>query len=696
MEGCAVDIHDLRAKPTNDNAMAAKPMWLVVILLAGNLLYATGFVVAQPPVTPSISPQAQAATPQSLRDPLPKGAVMRLGSDRFRQEGEAQVVRYSRDGKTLASISRDSIIIWDPSTGRKLQQLRPRDLEVYARDFSALDFSPDGEEIAAADGGRVYVWEVSTGLQLMSFPMTPKSGFIDDIRMNYSPDGKQLAVGGNLSTLLFDTATGKQIKELEVENHRSVFYGICWSPDGTRLTGATMNPAVVVWNAKSGKVEKIFKAPKGEEFSYAPAISADGKTLLAGAGGVVNFWNFESGEHLKQIKLDADHINTLVLTPDNKTLIVGSQDGLIRIVDAQAGKLLRKIDGRLWMGRSIAVSPDFKTVALGAVYPTIRQWSINTGEENYPELTAAGHDAEVECVAYSPDGSLIASGGANRQIHLWDARTGKPRLKSPIRTEVSRIVFALSGQHFLTAWEYGGEIRVWDVADGKRARVIQSGAKRVRAIAMLPDGKQVLAVVWHGQDPVVDDTLQLWDFESGKKTREFKFKTTGTESVAITADGKTVIAGDGDGLIHVLEMRTGNELAMLAGHRGSVASVALSKDGRLLASGSSDRTIRIWDTKTWKRVRVLKGHNRAITSVAFSPNGRILASGSGTSRQPFSPGTTQRVRIWDVSSGEQTGAFFGHDTNTSALAFAPDGQRLATAHDNTTLLIWDVSQMAGR
>ena len=124
--------------------------------------------------------------------------------------------------------------------------------------------------------------------------------------------------------------------------------------------------------------------------------------------------------------------------------------------------------------------------------------------------------------------------------------------------------------------------------------------------------------------------------------------------------------------------------------------MAFSGDGTLLASGSIDQTIRIWDRKNWKCLRILKGHQRAVTSVAFSPNGRILASGSGTDSYPLYPKHSQTIRIWDVHSGEQIGSLSGHHTNAKAVAFAPDGQRLVTAHDNTTLLIWDVSQFGRR
>ena len=469
-------------------------------------------------------------------DPLPNNALFRLGTDRFRQEGEVMQVKYSSDGKKLASISRDSIIIWEASTGRPLKLLRPKSGAEHSRNFSAISFSPDGEEIAAADGSRAYVWDVESGHELLSFPVGSNSPFDNGSQISYSPNGERLAIGCGTSVQLFDMVTGKQTKQLTIENHNAAFYGICWTPDGTHLSAATMNPAVVTWNVETGELARRFKVQKDDSFSYCPTMSADGKTLVAASHGVVNLWQFATGEHIKDIKCDADHINTLVLTPDNKTLIVGSQDCMIRTLNVETGQLLRKIDGRLWIGRSIAVSPDFKTVALGAVFPTIRQWDISTGEQRFPELTSHGHDAEVRCVAYSPDGRLIASGGPNKQVNLWDANTGKLRQKIAAESSANRVAFTPSGEKLLTSWENSGTIRVYDVATGKAATSIESGMKKVRTFGLTPNGKQLIAVAsdskygWHS--PVAEEAFQVWDFESGKKLRSFTFPTASTETMA--------------------------------------------------------------------------------------------------------------------------------------------------------------------
>lgn len=243
-------------------------------------------------------------------------------------------------------------------------------------------------------------------------------------------------------------------------------------------------------------------------------------------------------------------------------------------------------------------------------------------------------------------------------------------------------------------------IRVWDVESGQEVQTIDSGTKKVRNFLLTPDGRQLFAVVsdsrYDGHSTVGDETLQVWEIESGEKLRELHFKSASTESMVLAEKGKRLITGTANGMIHLIDTESGREVAVLPGHQHSVDSLVSSHDGKLLASGSVDQTIRIWDAENWKLLRVLKGHQRAVTSVAFSPHSHVLVSGSGKRSYPLSPENPHKIRIWDADSGEELHAFSGHDVNTSALAFAPDGNQIVTAHDNTTLLAWDVSQIDRR
>ncbi|GAB1311808.1 hypothetical protein MFIFM68171_02018 [Madurella fahalii] len=75
----------------------------------------------------------------------------------------------------------------------------------------------------------------------------------------------------------------------------------------------------------------------------------------------------------------------------------------------------------------------------------------------------------------------------------------------------------------------------------------------------------------------------------------------------------------------------------------------------------------------------LEGHDSSVRSVAFSPDGQRLVSGSDD--------TT--IKIWDPASGNCLQTLQGHDSWVRSVAFSPDGQRLVSGSDDTTIKIWD-------
>src|SRR4051812_41665624 len=78
-------------------------------------------------------------------DPLPPGALARMGTVRLRHGSHVCGVAFSPDGKAVAAAAGDGLRLWDVSSGKEVRRLGGRD-ENY---FSAVAFSPDGNRLAA-------------------------------------------------------------------------------------------------------------------------------------------------------------------------------------------------------------------------------------------------------------------------------------------------------------------------------------------------------------------------------------------------------------------------------------------------------------------------------------------------------------------------------------------------------------------
>ncbi|BAZ00951.1 protein kinase [Tolypothrix tenuis PCC 7101] len=270
-------------------------------------------------------------------------------------------------------------------------------------------------------------------------------------------------------------------------------------------------------------------------------------------------------------------IRSVAISPDGKTLASGSDDKTIKLWNLKTGKQIRTLTGHSHWVFSVAISPDGKTLASGSIDDTIKLWNLETGEQI---RTLTGHSGDVNSVAISPDGKTLVSGSINGTIELWNLETGE------------------------------------------QIRTLDGHSSNVYSVAISPDGKTLVS-------GSVDKTIKLWNLKTGKEIRTLKGHSSTVFSVAISPDGKTLVSGSGDNTIKVWNLETGEQIRTLEGHSSSVDSVAISPDGKTLVSGSRNGTIKVWNLETGEQIRNLTEHSRGVNSLAISPDGKTLVSSDG-------------------------------------------------------------------
>src|SRR5262249_30540786 len=127
---------------------------------------------------------------------------------------------------------------------------------------------------------------------------------------------------------------------------------------------------------------------------------------------------------------------------------------------------------------------------------------------------------------------------------------------------------------------------------------------------------------------------------------------------------------------------------------------AISSDFKHLASASQndrgdaqDNTVMIWDAASGRLTRTLKGHANTVFCLAISPDAKRLATGDGHAPGQGGERLPGLVKIWDLQTGQELFTLKGHTTAVRAMAFSPDGERLATrghGRPKYEVKLWDM------
>ncbi|HEY1190470.1 MAG TPA: metallophosphoesterase [Gemmata sp.] len=283
-----------------------------------------------------------------------------------------------------------------------------------------------------------------------------------------------------------------------------------------------------------------------------------------------------------------------------------------------------------WIGR-LAWSPDGRFLATPSQDGTVRVWDAQTGQVL---CTLKGHTRSVYAVSWSPDGRFLVSAEFDEDIHVWHAEDGQHVRTLKGHTEgVVAVAWSPDGR-LLASAGYDRTVRVWNAETGRHVSTRTGHTEGVVAVAWSPDGRVLASAGFDG-------IVQLWGDGPDTFVRSLIGHVETVCEVAWSPDGRLLASAGGDGTVRVWSAETGRHVRTLEGHTGGVMGVSWSPDGRLLASKSFDDTIRLWRGDTWAEVAALTEGASSFwcPSLMFHPSRPVLAT--FTDRD-------SSVRIWDL------------------------------------------------
>jgi WD40 repeat protein/Leucine-rich repeat (LRR) protein len=645
-------------------------------------------------------------------------------------------VAFSPDGKRIAAgEGGGTVVLYDSNTGEKLRTLPGK-----KSDVRVVAFSPDGSLVAGTTfAGVVHVWEVETGALRLKIPA--RGSVLWSVA--FSPDGKTLAVGGTESTVtLHDVSTGWEVADLRVGVTAVRWIG--FHPDGRSLgvVGLQGDGQLGVWDLATRK--EIRRMPVPASGHLGGAWRPDG-LLMASSGdsdGTVRLWSTDGKpERHRVIQLyppGTSWLHGLAMSPEGRHLATANPDGTVSIL--RIPDLPPPYDP----GAARAVPDPKELASRPAAADALKRETIPAHLQKFagqgdparvpPEVVALFGDGrfrlpkagENSFVAQDREGKFLAVPHAD-VVAVFDARTGELlRTLTGHTGRVYSVAFSPDGKFLAGAnWLWTGEkrtIKIWDLTTGEVTATLGGHTGNIWSVAFTPDGKSVLTSAADG--------LKMWNPKTGEAVRTLDVQGEAFWQFGFSPDGKRVVCGDlTSKTAKVLDPDTGALLATLSEHANGVTAAAFSADGKWLATGN-DSELLLWDAE---KLKLVKKIDTPAGWVAFEPGGKTLltakhdqhgANGAhvitrrdlktfeettlslpseltnwavfqldpdGKTIYSLAVEGERRVRVYEAASGKELFPHKGHNGNVWAVAFSPDGKRVASVSGDPGVCLWDVA-----
>lgn len=308
----------------------------------------------------------------------------------------------SLDGRTLAAFDPGSlppvVRLWDVRSGHLKTVLRA-DPQVYA--IAGIGLNADGTELTLVTGdvenarptGSVWRWRTGQGQQARRLPGA--AGQLSDptvVVSAFTPDGNILAIGRSDGTVQLwdlngDHGVGQRIRPNGPKT--PAIRNLAYSVDGRLLAALLDDGSVAVVDVATHAVTRTL--PTG---SIRPArdglqlfsVNTDGRTVAAvDRDGMAELWNLDSGVLVRQVATGRTDLRSVALSSDGSTVAIGADDGTISLHELATDSVTATLpptaggdDAYHWMPERLVFAPNDRSLAATSLGDSAQVWDIPT------------------------------------------------------------------------------------------------------------------------------------------------------------------------------------------------------------------------------------------------------------------------------------------------------------------------------
>ncbi|KAJ3554680.1 hypothetical protein NP233_g12369 [Leucocoprinus birnbaumii] len=302
-------------------------------------------------------------------------------------------------------------------------------------------FSADGKYLATGCNRSAHIYDIKTGqrIRLLIHDTSSWKGTAYTRSVQFSPDGKYLATGSEDKKIRIWDIAKTTIRSV-LEGHQQEIYSLVFSPDGRFLFSGSGDNTVRIWDIVDG-TSKVLTINDHDSLDddtgvTSVAISPNGQFVAAGMlDTAVRIWDVQSGTLVERLRGHGDSVYSITFTPDGKGLVSGSLDKTLKYWDISNFLALEKMakegksddkgspctmnfTGHRDFVLSVAVSHDGRWIASGSKDRGVHFWDAKNLNA-VVQCFLGGHANSVTSVDLSPTGNILATGSGDWRVRIW-------------------------------------------------------------------------------------------------------------------------------------------------------------------------------------------------------------------------------------------------------------------------------------